>query len=294
MIVTSATRRGTKGTNLACLLLFAAASLACVVAGAATLSASGASPASWIRNPIAWLAGLAIAAGIFGTGRTPLLCRIVVAVAVVGLFASLLAPGQQGVHRWLDLGPLHVNVAALLLPSAIVALATVTLGGLIAVSAAALIAVLLVGQPDASQATAFIAATIFLLVRSPLPKTTRIAAGAGAVALAVAAWLRPDPLQPVPEVERIFVLAWEVAPTLAVLAAVALGVAALAPLRAGAPNEMRASNAAIALAVYFGVVGLAPFLGAFPVPLVGLGMSFPIGYWVAVGLLCARDKARGE
>ncbi len=41
--------------------------------------------------------------------------------APVGLAASLISSGQAGVHRWVDLGPLHMNAALLLLPAAVVA-----------------------------------------------------------------------------------------------------------------------------------------------------------------------------
>jgi hypothetical protein len=37
-------------------------------------------------------------------------------------------------------------------------------------------------------------------------------------------------------------------------------------------------------------ISLAPAFGAFPIPILGLGMSFVIGYWLAIGLLCARTS----
>jgi hypothetical protein len=37
-------------------------------------------------------------------------------------------------------------------------------------------------------------------------------------------------------------------------------------------------------------VAILPAAGVFPVPLVGLGMSFPVGYWMGMALLCARDR----
>jgi len=74
-------------------------------------------------------------------------------LALFAVAGSFLAPAQEGVHRWIDLGPLHVNVAALSLPAAIVALAFCGIWSRIGGAFAAAIAVLLVLQPDASQAT---------------------------------------------------------------------------------------------------------------------------------------------
>jgi hypothetical protein len=41
---------------------------------------------------------------------------------------------------------------------------------------------------------------------------------------------------------------------------------------------------------YFISVGICPNFGAFPVPLIGLGMSFPVGYWLGIALLCAKGS----
>jgi hypothetical protein len=46
-----------------------------------------------------------------------------------------------------------------------------------------------------------------------------------------------------------------------------------------------ARDAALALSAYFFTVAIVPFFGWFPVPLVGLGMSFPVGWWLGMGLL---------
>ncbi len=46
--------------------------------------------------------------------------------------------------------------------------------------------------------------------------------------------------------------------------------------------------AARALALYIAVACVAPIFGWFPVPLVGAGMSFPLGLWLGIGLLAAR------
>ncbi len=272
------------------LFLFAAASLAAVCAGSIIMAMIGLPPASWVRNPVAWLVGLLLAAGLLVGGRAPMIPKLMVGVAVAGLAGTFLAPDQEGVHRWVDLGPLHVNMAALLLPSAIVALSFVGIGTRLGLAAAAALAALLILQPDASQATAFLLAILILLIRTPMAPKMRVAAIAVALAAAVAAWLRPDPLEPVAEVEEIFSIALAVSPPAAAFAALALAAATLVPLAIRPSAGRDARNAALALAAYMAATALAPAFGAFPVPLVGLGMSVPVGWWLAIGLLCAKTS----
>jgi cell division protein FtsW (lipid II flippase) len=268
------------------LLLFAAASLAAVALGAVILAQSGTPFGSWMRNPLAWLVGGLLAAALAAATRTATLATGTLVLAALFLAATLFAPARDGVHRWVDLGPLHVNVAALLLPPGVVALAFAVIWTRWALALAAVIAGLLVLQPDASQATAFLAAAILLLIRSDAPAGRRYAAIAMALLLIAAAWARPDPLEPVAEVEEIFSLAWTISPPLALVALLALAAASLAPLAAARGAGKPPRDAALALTVYFAAAALCPALGAFPVPLVGLGMSFPVGWWLGVALLC--------
>src|SRR5678815_1456076 len=104
------------------LALFGVLSLAAVTIGCVVASASGVPAGVWLRSPAAWLVGV-ISAGalaVFAGRRTALGFLV---LAPVALAVSLLSAGQLGVHRWVDLGPLHVNVGQVLLPPAIVAIA---------------------------------------------------------------------------------------------------------------------------------------------------------------------------
>ena len=276
-------------------LIFGFASLGAVVCGAATLAAAGVPPGSWLRNPVAWLVGALLAWGLMRLRRSLPLARSFLGLALVAIGGSFLASPQEGVHRWIDLGPLHVNVAALFLPAAIVALAFCGILSRLGVAFAAAIAVLLVLQPDASQATSFVAAVLVLLARSTAPNGLRFTAMAAALFVAVLSWSRPDPLESVPEVEGIFPLAFAVSPVLAIAAAFGLAVASLAPLAMRAPADGSQETAALALTAYFVCAAICPIFGAFPVPLVGLGMSFPVGYWLGIALLsragaCGADR----
>src|SRR5690348_7417320 len=90
--------------------LFAILSLVAVAVGCVVARANGAPPGEWARNLAAWVVGAALAGGLSRwTGRRVLLG--VLAVAPLALASSLFSGGQMGVHRWLQLGPLRINVA---------------------------------------------------------------------------------------------------------------------------------------------------------------------------------------
>lgn len=262
--------------------IFAAASLSVVMLGAVICALSGVPTAVWIRNPAAWLVGALMAAAL-AVRPPPVLLPVVLFAAPVALAVTFLGEGLSGVHRWLETGPLRLNAAMLVLPMLAVALACTT--GVWRWVAALACLVLLVVQPDASQATALAAVVALVALRSPEPAPAKALIVAAATGLATLAWLRPDPLEPVPEVEGILTLAAQTSPLLAAASLAALAAAALTPafaLRHATPDLRLA---AAALAVCLAVWTLAPFLGAFPVPILGVGPSPMVGAWLGMGVL---------
>lgn len=266
------------------LAAFALASLVAIAIGCAVAAANGVPAGVWLRNPASWVVGALMAAALAAFAG-PRVTVVFLGLAPVGLVASFAAPDLQGVHRWVDLGPLHINVAEVLLPPAVAACASLAQGR-VWLQVAALALALLVLQPDASQATAFGGATAVLVGASVRSMLLRIA-GLAVIAVAVgASWLRPDPLAPAPEVEEIMRLAWAVSP----LAAVAAWAALLASCGTLAWGR---TPGAMALGVYALLTALTPILGPFPVPLVGMAMSPVLGLWLGAGLLAAQARVRG-
>tara|TARA_R110002051_G_scaffold43331_1_gene88757 strand:+ start:165 stop:1046 length:882 start_codon:yes stop_codon:yes gene_type:complete len=268
------------------LLIYGLFALLTVALGCLVCALSGVPTASWVRNLVAWAVGAAAAGGLAATaGRRTALILFGVAVVVVG--ASLAGAPQQGVHRWLDIGPLHINVAFIVLPAAVVALAW-NRERLSAWGLAIVLLGLLVLQPDASQATAFGLAIGIIALRSPQSTRRRFGIIGVATALAVVAWLRPDPLEAIPEVEGIVILAFAVMPMLALLALAILIATTLAPVLVARTSGGAGQTGGLALSVYcLATVGTTLF-GAFPMPLLGIGMSPIFGFWLGVGLLAAR------
>ncbi|WP_396594386.1 hypothetical protein [Brevundimonas sp. R86498] len=279
------------------LLIYGALSLVAVLLGAFVAARHGVATGSWVRDLLAWGVGAgmagAIAAGL-RSGAFP----YVLGLAPAGLLATLFSAPQEGVHRWIDAGPLHTNIAMLVLPSALVAAAALmpkrpgwTIGVLM------LCAGVLVAQPDASQATTLALAGIGLVVLAVRQRGVQVAAILAFAALAGVSWLRPDPLQPVPEVEGIIGLTFRLSPVLAGLALLLLAAIALAPValtRASRGPAPPVWLAGVGLGLCFAGWAVAPFLGAFPVPLVGMGMSPVLGGWLGIGLLAGLIRLKGS
>ena len=273
--------------------VFGLASLAAVGLGAAVCALSGVSAASWGRNLAAWLVGAVIAAALAAAGRrivSPGAALAVAGLAVAGLAASFFNPAQEGVHRWIDAGPLHVNIAMVVLPSLSVVLAAAEDRRAIWGAAVAAL-ILLVAQPDASQTTTL--AAVLILVAAVRAPGRGVKAGLILFAglAAAAAWMRPDPLQPVAEVEEIVGLAFQISPLIGGLALILLAVFTAVPAALTQPDA-RLKLAGAALSLCLAAWAVTPLFGAFPVPLVGVGMSPILGAWLGVGLLAATARAR--
>jgi hypothetical protein len=154
--------------------------------------------------------------------------------------------------------------------------------------AAGLVASVLVLQPDASQASAFaVAAAVVLLQRGRAHVSDWVAGGiVGGSALL--AWSRHDPLEAVPHVEGIRGLAANLGAVWLIASALALVLLPL-PFISDALRRREQRPDGFALAAYFGIVCVEPFIGAYPVPILGYGLSPMVGYFAALGWIILRD-----
>ena len=101
--------------------------------------------------------------------------------------------------------------------------------------------------------------------------------------------MRPDPLNPVPEVEGILQLAFAVSPALAGGGLISLLAFSASPawMMWGNPKSRLTGEA---LSLYLFVAAVMSFMGAYPVPLVGVGVSSVLGSWLAIGALLAASS----
>ncbi|GAA0537282.1 hypothetical protein FHS83_003428 [Rhizomicrobium palustre] len=269
---------------------FAAVSFIAVIMGAITAHLHGVGPALIALNLAAWVIGLSAAFAL--SKASPQTALPLAILATAALATTLASPGMEGVHRWIGLGPLKLNAAEAVLPLALVALASLTTNSRARLLLPAAIAVLLAKQPDASQACAFTGGALALVLTTAQPVILRALTIVAMIAAATLACLLPDPLAPVPYVEGIIGLAAQSSPILA-----ALTVLALAAIPLLIANAARSSNTpapyrlgALSLAIYFALASIASALGAFPVPLIGIGLSPILGFWLGIGFLTALKK----
>ena len=274
-----------------------------VALGSAVMFAAQAPRKLWAAHLAMGLLALAMYAL---TARGPRLSEralaMQVALAVGAILCTLVAPGIEGVHRWLTLGSVRVHPSALLSPPLLVlAAAYVHTRTRLVTAGAAAVQLLHIAQPDAGQATAWAAAGAVLYGSAKLDRP-RIEGLLVVTAGALLSWLNPDPLAGAPFVEDIVPRAFALAPWLGTLALASLLAAILAPTtmppprsakRGAAPGAKPATTpdstvthrAALALAVYLAATFAVTAVGQFPVPLLGFGMSTSVGPFLGLAVL---------
>lgn len=256
-------------------------SFVAVLSGCITAAVYDVAPAVIALNLAAW--GIGLIAALLVRRVPPRAAQGIVLIASLVLALTLNSKGLSGVHRWIELG-LNFNAALLLLPLVLAALASLTARSPLRLIVPAIIMLILTAQPDASQAAAFAAGAVIVVIASERSMATRAITVFGLFTLAIIAAFRPDPLLPVPEVEGILVLAAQRSVLLAAIAVLSLaGVAVLLAMQARAATPHRWTAASLAL--YFCACALAPLFGPYPVPLIGMGISPILGLWLGIGWL---------
>ena len=202
--------------------------------------------------------------------------------------------GMQGVHRWVSIGSVRVHIASIVLPAFLITfrrIAAIGAAGILAISIAGLLAF----QPDASEASAFTAGMLLLLLRGQMGRVTKMISAPVLVASMILAWVIRDPLPAVPHVEGIINLAAAIHPLLAVasiISIVTLPLPFLWPRPRGSNAQL---DTAVALGLYFCVkLFVSAVTQKFPIMLLGFGASPIIGYFVALIWLGIVRRTRSE
>jgi|GEM_PF-265661 len=271
--------------------------LPALAVGILVMRASGVPATAWGQNLAACVIGILLCLAL-ARPRSSDAGLVAVGVLALGfLAATWLEPGVQGVHRWIGLGPVRLHAGALVLPLVLATLAGLERAGRGRASTLLSLAtaLVLVLQPDAAQATAFVAGAVVLLApRRPAEGRAWVRL-VPLLALGALSWLRRDPLAPVPHVEGIVGLAAELGAGWGVAAVASL---LLLPIPFLAARRQGDGRVGLALGTYVAVTILAAALGHFPVPVLGQGASPILGYFAAIGLLrgsqhSVRDGEQG-
>lgn len=142
-----------------------------LIVGALVMRQHDVPSSRWGLNLIGGVLSAAVCAVFLARSRTAMsktAANISACLAAGALAATLAMAGSMGVHRWIPVGPLTVHAGAVCLPLLIVALGVLdAFGGKLRwgpMHLAMAVAMLLLLQPDAAQATAFAAAVFTFLI----------------------------------------------------------------------------------------------------------------------------------
>lgn len=252
---------------------YAAVILPSVALGVLAMIAGGTSSMLWGQQ-IAAFAVFALLAAVIGRSPRRVPAAVCAAVLVLILGATLFGEQAGGARRWLDLMVFSVNAAMLVLPTLLV-----LLGGMACPYPALLCAAgILALQPDASQMTAFAAAALPLLwMRRKKLLWNAVTLLALAICL-IRAFAVPVVMEPVAYCEGVLAMLGEISPVL-----MAAGVLSLALIPAFWMVGFRRKRniQMLSLAIYYAVITFFAMSGAYPMPLMGFGLSPIAGYWLA-------------
>lgn len=245
-----------------------------LVAGLFGMMGAGAAIFHLVIQAATGVLGLSLALVFVGPARDegyrlPLLAGLVGLALMAGTF---LHPGVEGIHRWLAVGPILIQPAAVSLPLIVWAACRRrdATGATMIFGAAALCAL----QPDGQAGLGLALAALLLCRRGPI----WWAAAAAASGSVLWAWTRPEVLAPVAYVEGVLTSAlgdgWAMGGVM-LLALIAVPGAILLADRRGL---------GLALAALWSGFALAGLSGRFPVPVIGFGLSWVVGWALSLGL----------
>ncbi|MGE7020986.1 FtsW/RodA/SpoVE family cell cycle protein [Solibacillus cecembensis] len=207
-----------------------------------------------------------------------------VVTIMILLLLTFLDSGVEGVHRWLTLGPISINISNVFLPLLLILLSTLLSKNqwwksyLIVLTTS----FLLVLQPDASTVTAFVISTLVLFVCNINRYSIRFTLLLIPLTFVIISWIFIDSLAPVPYVEDILFMAKDLGFLWFIIALTSLFILII-PFLFFPPKKQKITS--ISLGIYFLTLLITTFFGHFPVILMGYGISPIIGYFISINWL---------
>ena len=207
--------------------------------------------------------------------------QLLLPVAIIALILTFANQGMDGVHRWISIGAVKLNVAMIVLPVILLELYKVLkIRGLTYAGVSALIILLvLFFQPDASQLTGFAIPTMIMLSLNTRSKKIRFLITGVSVLFIVLSWIRLDHLPPVDYVERILMMVADMGGIWFVSGIISLAILPAPFLLSPPKNAVSVSRY---IGCYYIVILLSTLFGNFPVPLMGYGISPIVGYYLSL------------
>lgn len=245
------------------------------------------SAAIWLRNISAILL-LGITTFLFARYTRhdiKLNAKGTICIAILLLLATFFEEGIEGVHRWVSISAVSLNVSMAVIPIAIFAIYHLLKSKELMFSVVGILSISLIlfFQPDASQLTGFAFAMLFCLFDKDNAKTTNtvskiLISGALAV-LTILSWKFLDEIQPVDYIEGILSMLGGVSSALYIIGMLAV---LLIPVPLLMFPFQNIKGLSVCIAVYYWAITFSTFWGNFPVPFMGYGLSPIIGYFIVL------------
>ncbi len=207
--------------------------------------------------------------------------EIITVISLILLLLTLFGDGMDGVHRWIKIAIINVNVAMIVLPITLVTSYNLLMKKKVkyALIIIVSIAILLFLQPDASQLMGFSIPIIIILYdkKININSILRYVISLMLTCLMILSWIFVDNLAPVSYVEGILGLLNNMSLILLVMGIISLILIPL-PFIVFPPKEFR--RLSICIGLYYSLIMISTIFGNFPIPFMGYGISPIIGYWI--------------
>lgn len=205
--------------------------------------------------------------------------KIIVFVTIFLLGLTFIGPNIDGVHRWLRIPFFTLNIATIVIPITIVAFYRLIEEKqyVLSLMGTIVIAVFLFLQPDASQLLAFSLPMIVQLLKSKISKVITTSFSIVLLLLTVKSWIELDSLQPVNYTEGILTMVYDTSIVLYII-----GIASLLwiPICFLVLCQKQSRNIFVGITTYYWMMIFATFVGNFPVPFMGFGLSPILGFYI--------------
>lgn len=255
-----------------------------VAIGAFAMYRSQVSIAIWSQN-VACLVFMSFVSLIMGNHKFNIEVskykKLVLPSALVLLILTFASHGMDGVHRWISIAVVRLNMAMIILPILLIELWSVlkTKGFNLGLVISFVIVMVLFFQPDASQLTGFAVPAMIMLSRNTKSKVMGLFIAFAFSLFIVFSWIHLDNLSPVNYVEGILKMVANMGFIWLVLGVISLVILPL-PFILFPPKNAECISKYIGS--YYIIIILATLFGNFPVPLMGYGISPIIGYYISL------------
>lgn len=207
--------------------------------------------------------------------------KFVLPAALGLLILTFASQGIAGVHRWISIGAVKLNIAMIILPIILIELWNVlkTKGLNLGFAIAFVILLVLFFQPDASQLTGFAVPMMIMLSRNTNSKVISFLIISAFSLFVVFSWIYLDNLPPVNYVERILNMVANMGFAWLILGVISLVILPI-PFLLFPPKNTESISKYIGC--YYIIIILSTLFGNFPVPLMGYGISPIIGFYISL------------